>query len=949
MLHRAFIASLLVGGALVADRPKATDYPDRPLARSKALEAWFGGLPTAAEMDGRRRLAEAEYRRWERLIPGTAAHRERRGEAALAGGTWINIGPTSGRPQKHGASTDPNVADTGRPTAILPHPTNPKRLYVAFAGGGVWRCDNADLASSEDWLWTPITDALPAGTASGNLSVGGLDFKPEDPNVLYMALGDMEPGSADSTAEGRGFYISKDGGQTWQLGGSLGETTRVRTVMALPGNVILVAGNNGLFRSVDGGSSFVAVPVGTTGLAWTLAKTTLGNLVLSAQNLDENGNPTVGSIWYSTNQGASWAASTLDATVLALAPKRISVTATSGNTVYAILQSKSTEYEIAQGVGKSTDGGATWTFVPSPSLFAGVNGDGGQGSYNQMLAVDPSNPNTLFLGTNLSLWRSQDGGQNWARLSEWMGGGRVYVHADFHVHAWAPSGARALYMGTDGGLAIVRDPERATIPTAGATTYVPSEPTFIDHRRNKGVATHLIYHIGSTNAQVPADSRYRVTIGLQDMGTRLRSGTDLAAATNYDLVVGGDGFGTLIHPHNGDLMLASLYNTEIRRSSNGGRGWSSTSGIPEAGNEDTAPFFTRIFPGLGDPTGNTVYTYAKQKVYASKDFGSTWTPLGTSGFGSSLNLRGLGAAPSDPQILGAVANSGRIYLSRDGGRNWTTTTTLPNVRGYLSWISFDPQNADVIYVASVASGLAFNHLWKSTNGGLTWTAIDGAASGFPAGIPVHCVVPDPVTPGMVYAGTDFGVYQTTNGGTSWARFGSGLPMVSVRDIYVAPDSSFLRIGTHGRGVWEIPPSTTARAPQILLQPRSGSLLEGQRTAFSVTATGSFPMQYQWQKNGVDLPGAQQPYLVETVTKTDDGARFTVRVSNAHGMLTSQSATLTIRTLDLDRSGTLDIFDLGVLVRAMGTAAGQPGFSADLDLNSDGRVDQADLDQFLSAF
>jgi hypothetical protein len=106
----------------------------------------------------------------------------------------------------------------------------------------------------------------------------------------------------------------------------------------------------------------------------------------------------------------------------------------------------------------------------------------------------------------------------------------------------------------------------------------------------------------------------------------------------------------------------------------------------------------------------------------------------------------------------------------------------------------------------VAPNAAAHHLYKSTNGGVSWTSIDGSATasnGLPFGIPVHVIQNLPGSANTLFAGTDFGVYQSLDNGATWSRFGNGLPLVATRDMYIAPNGSFLRAGTYGRGVWEI--------------------------------------------------------------------------------------------------------------------------------------------------
>jgi hypothetical protein len=318
-------------------------------------------------------------------------------------------------------------------------------------------------------------------------------------------------------------------------------------------------------------------------------------------------------------------------------------------------------------------------------------------------------------------------------------------------------------------------------------------------------------------------------VGFQDLGTRVRTE---AVNNTYDYAIGGDGFGCLIHPYNGNLMLGSLYYTRVQRSTNGGTTFSqSVSGITGFGSASdggNAPFNTRLTNTLADPTGNRVYTFTNEVPYVSDNFGSTWTALPTTGngwpggtircFGASNLKLGLVGATFDisEPIGGNNYRRGRVAISDNNGATWRTFTGFPGGLNSMADIAFDTADPNIMYVSSVRQaiwnvagsegGLTANHLWKSTDGGSTWTAIDGSptnSNGFPFGIPVHVVKVDLMDNNTVYAGTDVGLYRTTNQGLTWERFGEGLPMVAVRDIYIAPDSSFMRVGTHGRGVWEM--------------------------------------------------------------------------------------------------------------------------------------------------
>ncbi|MDR0498650.1 MAG: hypothetical protein LBH03_02800, partial [Holophagales bacterium] len=166
---------------------------DDPIGRAKWFDEWFGPV-TPEYLDYKITLAEREIQRWGHLIPGTPMYN--RAAPAVEGGIpakqWRDIGPWRGQSQVYlPIIKDPNIVDTGRPTVILPHPTNTNLIYVGFAGGGLWRCANADVTSNTDWVWEPMTDGLPGGGPAGNLSIGSAAFKPEDPNTIYIALGDM--------------------------------------------------------------------------------------------------------------------------------------------------------------------------------------------------------------------------------------------------------------------------------------------------------------------------------------------------------------------------------------------------------------------------------------------------------------------------------------------------------------------------------------------------------------------------------------------------------------------------------------------------------------------------------------------------------------------------------------------------------------------------------------
>lgn len=798
-----FSSTLLAASAFAQQAPEM----DRPTARATWKAQWYNesaspaviakgkqGGPWSANF--RRQMLEAAKReksKWGAMIPGvrqtgsmealatsmTAGPSS--GLAAAAIGTaWTNLGPTKADVAKNGG-TSLAKTDAGRVSAVVIDPNNTNTLYAAFSGGGVWKTTNGGAN------WTPLTESL------GTLSVGTLAMDPANSSTLYLGLGDAFDGT------GIGLMKSTDGGATWTGPVFLGDATVINDIKVAAG-VVLAATNMGVYRSTDGGATFsvVSLPTGQTDkpYAWTLAWTGGSSFVASVEaKPSATTGTTDGQIHRSTDGGATWtratgfsAASGVGRSTVAVAPSTTTNPATAVLYAMAAVPNASTSSDLADFF-KSTNGGATWTALAvTNKRYTKTNTEstklatllGGQGWYNQMVKVDPSNAKIAYFGGQLLVAKTSDGGSTYTQKSNWLAQFNLpYVHADFHAGAMQGS---TLIVGTDGGLFKSTD---------GGNTFTDA--------LNIGITSHLIYSVGSSPATPNA-----VIGGFQDNGTRVRSAI---TPTTFNQYIGGDGFGSAVHRTNG-LMLGSLYYTRIYKSTTaaGDVFNAASTGITESNNSAAAPFNTGIVTWDGDAGGNTVFTWVNTKVYKSTNFAGSWTALGTSGLPNTqtnpLFIRGVGVAPSDVNRIGVVANGGRVFLTSNGGTSWTAGGTLPNNGLSLSRITFDPVNPQVLYVASVAATASATHLWKSTDGGASFTAIDTAA-GFPTSVPVNTIKVDPTASSALYAGTHLGVYRSTDGGSTWARFGSGMPLVNVEDLYISPDATLVRAATFGRGFWQL--------------------------------------------------------------------------------------------------------------------------------------------------
>lgn len=929
---------LLAAAPLLQAQGAGRERPDHAERREEALLAWSGGRPDLAYLDFKARAAAKEVEAWRPSFT----------RAAAAGPVWRNLGPFHQTVLRISPDND-----GGRVTALAVHPTNPQILFVATQSG-LFRCANADPAASGDWVWESLADALPSSSAAGNLSIGAIALNPADPDTIYAGMGD--PFGPDS----RGFYASHDGGATWSAGVLLGNATRTLDILALDADILLVGTNAGLWRSTNGGLTFSNLVLGGSqlGNAWSIRALSATDLVCSRGS----------QIFWSADRGATWTAAALDASVTGLGPSRITVEVSpaSATRVWGACNQGG---NVARGLLKSGDKGHTWTFVPAPNQAGGLfqgsgwNGDptnpgspdmpydGGQGTYNQGLAVDPVDPDRVFLGANLALYRTTNGGASWEQLTHWAGFTRVYSHADLHATAWSKAGPKTLFLGSDGGLGILRQPDRASVPSAPWDVRVASDPAFLDHRRNKGLATQLIYHLGSTPAATPVDARFRITAGLQDNGIIVRQdeGQGLAVSGFFPEAVqangdslAGDGFGTVIHAVNGDLMLGVEQFNFTFRSSNGGQTWAlSQAGLPSPGDSALWPFLSRLVLGGADPTGNTVYTPGRTGVWKSTNFGQSWSALPMGGYNPAFIIRNLAASKSDPLSLCVVTGSNTGFVTGDGGATWTQFGTIPNSGSNLSSAWFDTLDAGTLYVASTALNATTNHLWKSSNRGATWTALDTASNGFPFGIPVQVVQNAPWDRAELLAGTDLGLYRSTDGGATWARYGAGLPLVGVRDLYMDPAGAFLRVATWGRGIWELGLgaavlAVTPDAPE----PDAAGTVQFAATLGGAAATVAWSVQEGAAGGTISAAGLY-------TAPAGAGTFHVIAMEAANPSNTVSRPVKVWRPADADANGGVDILDLARLARAFGTVTGQPLYDGGTDLDGDGLVGDADAGRLLA--
>ena len=706
----------------------------------------------------------------------------------------------------------------GRIADVAVHPRDRHTWYVAAGSGGVWKTTNAGVT------FTPIFDAQPS------YSIGAVAIDPAHPEIVWVGTGENVSGR--HVGWGDGVYKSRDAGHTWQRMG-LPQSQHIGKILIDPrdGNTVLVAaegplwsagGERGAYRTTDGGATWTAVlsideHTGVTDLEFDPSNP---DVVYAASYQRRRhvwgllaGGASSG-IHKSTDNGRTWRRVSAGLPAGDKGKIGLAVTAADPRLVYATIEANAEE----RGFYRSRDRGESWE--KRNSYISGGTGP----HYYQEIEASPVNADLVYQ-MDVFLQVTRDGGATFTNLESGHD-----KHSDNHAMWIDPADGRHMLVGTDAGL-------YETFDEGKRFRHFPNIPA------------SQFYKVALSD-RAPF---YDVLGGAQDMGTYIGPSRTMNqdGIRNQDWYVplGADGYGVAFEP--GDPDIAYMMEQEGFLFRRDRRNEELVTIQPRGRAGDPPERWNWDSPIMVSPHQPSRIYFGSQRIWRSDDRGDRWTAISpdlTLGqeryaqrfYGRTWSVDALhdNAAMSKYATTTSISESsvaagtlvvgtddGLVQVTSDGGATWTRSAALPGLPAlsYVNDVETSVHDARTIFVAADnhKMGDFAPYLFTSTDLGRSWRSIAGD---LPRGTIVWAVQQDHVRPELLFAGTEFGVYWTPNGGTNWHKLTGGMPTTAVRDIKLHRRDNDLVAATFGRGFYVLDDYTPLRAVAAGARADGGALL-----------------------------------------------------------------------------------------------------------------------------
>ncbi|MDE8651697.1 WD40/YVTN/BNR-like repeat-containing protein [Novosphingobium album (ex Liu et al. 2023)] len=676
----------------------------------------------------------------------------------------------------------------GRVTTVTGVPSQPFTFYMGTVGGGVWKTTDAGQS------WTNTTD--------GQISVGSIGavaVADSNPNIIYAGTGSSKIRS--NVSIGRGLYKSVDGAKTWTFMGlrDVGQIATIRVNPANPdelfvasiGNPFTNSKERGVYRSRDGGKTWQQVLFVTDQLGAADVEYQPGNpQVLYATIWHGLRRPwsiisgsTDGGVYKSTDGGDHWTKLGGGLPTGLFGRANIGVSAAAPNRVYALIEAKP-----GAGLYRSDDAGASWTLVNGETRLTT------RPFYYTTLGVDPNNADVVFVG-NEGWFKSTDGGKTFKTQRT--------PHGDNHDVWINPRNSSYLIQANDGG---------ANVSLNGGTSW----------STQANQPTSEIYQI-AVDDQFP----YRLYGAQQDNTTVIVPSLPLGDGQEFKVGPGCE-TGPIIPKLNDPNFVwggckGQFSRLDMRTNGNEERFWIGAESLYGNDPRELRYRFQRVAPLEISPTEpNTIY-YGSQYVHRSRDGGVTWEKISPDltanpadkqyGSGEPITRDATGEevystvyaireSTLKPGVIWAGSNDGLLWVTQDDGKSWRNITPkgLPP-GGRVQNIEPGVRAPGTAYVAiyRYLLGDFAPYLYRTDDYGKTWTKLTDGRNGIAVDEPTRVIREDPERPGLLYAGTEFGMYVSFDRGAKWQSFQLNLPAVPVTDIRLTHGD--LAFSTQGRGFW----------------------------------------------------------------------------------------------------------------------------------------------------